>query len=146
MTKVVWGNFISRFDDTTMARCYQAGPLLIWVDDNPKNNETLMKYAQEHGIKVLQFTSTSSVVTWIKINIGMWHYYCPPCTSNIIYWVNASIFEALERIFYRQTHLGSLPNGVIRSFWLTCFSRREGSPFFAEHLLGHTSLDIHQWS
>ena len=45
-------------------------PLLVWVDDNPKNVERFVQFAQNLGIHVLQFTSTGEAKFWIDQNIG----------------------------------------------------------------------------
>ncbi|KAG6875968.1 hypothetical protein C0993_006528, partial [Termitomyces sp. T159_Od127] len=61
-------NCLTCLCDARIAQAIQGGPLLLWVDDHPQDNEDLIAYAQVRGIKVLQFTSTSSVVDWIEIN------------------------------------------------------------------------------
>ncbi|KAF9552256.1 hypothetical protein CPC08DRAFT_296457 [Agrocybe pediades] len=43
-------------------------PLLVWVDDEPKNNRSKVPKAQEMGITVIQLTSTAVAKAWIEDN------------------------------------------------------------------------------
>jgi len=45
-------------------------PLLIWVDDDPKNNAFKVDFAQRMGINVIQLTSTAIAKAWIAENAG----------------------------------------------------------------------------
>lgn len=44
-------------------------PLLLWVDDNPKNVAGYIEFARNLGIHVLQFTSTGEAQFWINQNL-----------------------------------------------------------------------------
>ncbi|KAF9523944.1 hypothetical protein CPB83DRAFT_862006 [Crepidotus variabilis] len=43
-------------------------PLLVWVDDNPDNNNYEVAQAKGMGIKVIQLNSTAMAKSWIEAN------------------------------------------------------------------------------
>jgi hypothetical protein len=46
-------------------------PLLVWVDDNPSNNVSLVSYARDKlGITVLEIPGTAEAKVWIDENLG----------------------------------------------------------------------------
>jgi len=45
-------------------------PLLIWIDDQPKNNTNRVSFAQQMGINVVQLNSTAIAKAWIEENSG----------------------------------------------------------------------------
>jgi len=46
-------------------------PLLVWVDDNPDNNQYEAATALNMGIQVIQLTSTALAKAWIEDNESM---------------------------------------------------------------------------
>jgi hypothetical protein len=42
--------------------------LLIWIDDDPDGNASLVTVARNHHVKVIEFTSTASATAWIEAN------------------------------------------------------------------------------
>jgi len=46
------------------------GKLLVWVDDNPRNNVPYVKFARSLGIKVRELSSTALAKVWMDNTIG----------------------------------------------------------------------------
>ncbi|KAF8159153.1 hypothetical protein B0H34DRAFT_391779 [Crassisporium funariophilum] len=43
-------------------------PVLVWIDDNPSNNQYEVAYATQMGVSVIQLTSTAVAKAWVQAN------------------------------------------------------------------------------
>ena len=62
---------LSSFSDLTLdSSSPSVERLLIWIDDNPMNNELHVAEAKNLGITVLELQSTAQAKVWVDKNLG----------------------------------------------------------------------------